>query len=422
MRQGNLNRLANRLGTIWRSKSAGYWLTAFVILCASIYFAPSVNRRLGMDTLRYRIFQYTGALTARPLRARYTQVVVINQDDYIRGSSGASPVNRGYIAKIVNALNNTEVQIIALDFILHFADQRTGPVRVGDYSAVGNVREVNALVTAIIAAANNNKKIVLPIDILPDADEASSSYFVVPAIYQAYGLCTKLKGDGVWDNSGAPGFELSPRARQNINCGYIELPFDMRQVPPLIDVHQGYRIASLALAIAEAKDAQAAAMVGDKIRFVTYLPTSKKEPLSAGKLLRGDENIFDTQRPTAVIVGGAFLMHDGSGTVDMHEAVPGKINGVLIHENFAEGILDARLVTPIPEWVLVSIEAILGVAFAFLFAAFPSFWAKLLLLTGSAAALLLVQWLLFALFGSFLEAFWPLLGLSLHSILEKLLE
>ncbi len=414
--------LTDRLVAIWRSKSLAYWLTAFAILGASIYLAPSVNKRLGLDTLRYKMFQSTGALTTRPLRARYTQVVVINNYDYLRGSNGISPINRGYLAQIVDALNKTSVQIIALDFIFHFADQRTTPARVGDYSSVGTVKEVDALIRAVIAAANNNKRIVLPIDILHDKDEASPSYHVIPAIYQAYGLCTKLKADGVWDNSGAPGFELSPKARGNINCGYIELPFDMRQVPPLIDVNQKYRIASLALAIAEAKDPQAAAAVGDKTRFVTYLPTTKKEPLSAGQLLHGDESILDLQRPTAVIVGGTWLSHDSPGPVDLHEAVTGKISGVLIHENFAEGILDARLVTPLPEWVIVSIEAVLGVIFALAFAAFPSFWAKLLLFAGIAAALLVVQWLMFVLFGSFLEAFWLLLGLSLHSILEKLLE
>lgn len=421
MRHNYFGAFAEKLIAIWKSKTVSYWLTAFAILCASIYFTPSVNERLGLDPLRYKLFQATGALTARPLRARFTKVVVIDNKDFMEGSNGISPVNRAYLARIVDALNKTDVQIIALDFIFHFADQRTDPVRLGDYRSVGNVKDVDALIRSVIAAADNNKKVVLSIDILPNED-GSAPYHIVPAIYQAYGLCATLKADGVWDNTGAPGFELSARARRNINCGYIELPDDMRQVPPLIDVKQKWRIASLALAIAAAKDRQAAAAVGDETRFVTYLPTSAIETLTAGQLLRGNEDAIDPQQPNAVIVGGRWLAHDGSGFVDLHDTPIGKISGVLIHENFAEGVLDARLVTPLPDWILLSIEVILGVIFAFMFAAVPHFWAKLLVLAGLAVALLVVQWLMFALFGSFLEALLPLLGLSLHSILEKLLE
>ena len=413
--------LANRLVAIWKSKSPSYWLTALVVLCASIYFTPSVNRRLGLDPLRYKLFQITGSLTERPLRARFTKVVVIDNKDFLDKSNGISPVNRAYLGSIVDALNKTNVQIIALDFIFHFADQRTTPVRVGDFSSVGNVSEVDALIKAVIAAANNNKKIVLPIDIMPRQD-GTVPYHVVPAIYQAYGLCTALKADGIWENTGTRGFELSARARRNINCGYIELPVDMRQVPPLIDVQQGWRIASLSLAIAAAKDPQVIAAVGDKTRFVTYLPTSQIESLTARQLLKGDVDVLDTQQPSAVIVGGTWLAHDYQGMVDLHDAVTGKISGVLIQENFAEGILDGRMTPPLPDWMLLSIEITLGIVFAFVFAAVPHFWAKLLVLAGLAAALFVVQWLMFALFGNFLEAFVPLLGLSLHSILEKLTE
>src|SRR6185312_8504048 len=112
----------------------------------------------------------------------------ITTPDYIKGSGGVSPVNRAYLGRIVTALDKAGVPIIALDFIMHFADRRMTPVRVGDYSEVGltkdNIKEVDALIRAVIAAADNNKKIVLPIDILPE--DGTDSYLIVPAIYQAY--------------------------------------------------------------------------------------------------------------------------------------------------------------------------------------------------------------------------------------------
>ena len=420
MARAGLKSLFGRLATVWRSKDRRYWLTAAVVLAVTLYATPWVNKQLGLNSVRYKMFQATGALTGRPLRARYTKIVAITNDDYIKGSGGISPVNRAYLARIVTALNGAHVPIIALDFILHFADQRQTPVHVGDYSSVGNVKEVDALVSAIIAAADDDTKIILPIDIRPV--KGTDSYLVVPAIYQAYGICTKLVADGVWDSSGAPGFKLSPKARKNINCGYIELPIDPRQIPPLIDLHQKWRIASLSLAIAAARDPQAAETVGSSTKFTTSLPPSNREPVSAGKLIQGDQAVLDALRPSAVIVGGMWNAHDKPEPVDQHPGLTGNISGVLMHENFTEGILDGRLVTPLPDWVRFAIEAILGIGFAFAFAAFSQFWAKLVLLAGIAAGLLLVQWLLFALLASFLDAFLPLLSLALHSILEKLLE
>jgi len=412
--------LFDRLVAVWRSKSRRYWLTAALVLAVTLYGTPWVNEQLGLNSVRYHLFQITGTLTARPLRARFTKIVAINNNDYINGSKGVSPVNRAYLGHIVTALKNNDVPIIALDFIFHFADRRMSPVRVGDYSSVGNRDEVDTLIKAVIAAADDNKKIILPIDVVPV--DGSDSYRIVPAIYQAYGICTKLVADGVWYSSGAPGFELSPKAQKNINCGYIELPFDPRQIPPLIDVNQNRRIASLSLAVAAARDPEALKVVGSSTKYTISLPPSRSEPFSAGQLIRGDEKALDALRPSAVIVGGTWLAHDKPEPVDLHEGLIGRISGVLMHENYTEGILDERLVTPLPDWVRFAIEAIVGIAFAIAFAAFSEFWMKLLLLVGIAVSLLLAQWLAFILFASLLDVFLPLVSLALHSILEKLLE
>ncbi|MBV9694972.1 MAG: hypothetical protein JO261_14840, partial [Alphaproteobacteria bacterium] len=135
-----------------------------------------------------------------------------------------------------------------------------------------------------------------------------------------------------------------------------------------------------------------------------------------------DPDVLDTLRHNAVVVGGMWLSSDGLGLVDVHDAVTGPISGVLIHENFAEGILDGRQVAPLPEWVLIAVEIAAGIVFALLFAAVADAWIKLVLLVAISVILFAAQWLIFALFGTFFEAFLPLLGLSLHSIVEKLLE
>ena len=422
MNRAGAKQLFDKFAAVWRSKSQRYWLTAALVLAVTLYATPWVNERLGLDNIRYSLFQFSGALGPRPLRQGFSMVVGIDDHDFIVDSGGMTPVSRAYIARIVDSLNKADAHVIALDFILRYADGRMKPVKVGDFSSVGDKKEVDALIKAVIAAADNDKKIVLPIDILPN-DDAIDSYKIVPAIYQAYGLCTSLRANGVWDSTGAPGFVLSQKARRNINCGYIELPYDPRQVPPLINIKQKWRIASFSLAIAAVKSPQAAEAVGSSTKFVAYLPTSKDDPVTtAGQLLRKDPSALDAVQCNVVIVGGRWHRQPAQEMVDLHDTPLGKMSGLLMHENFAEGILDARLLGVIPDWAQWAIDVFLGIAFAFVFAAFSEFWTKLLLLAGIAVGLFLVQWLLLTLFGSFLEVFLPLLGLSLHSILEKLLE
>ena len=404
---------------ILESKSRRYWLTAALVLAATVVLTPWVNERLNFDSLRYKLFETMGVHSARKLEARFIKVVAVTNDDFVLDEPrGNSPINRHYLARIVDALRKADVQLIALDFNLHIKDPHVTTTTVGDFSHIVNKEQVDALIRAVIAASGNNIKVILPKNI-----SGTGPYRLVPDIYQPYGICTKLVGDGRWANPGSPGFEIPAAAGRNITCGYIQLPYDERQVPPMLDIGTRGRIDSLSLAIARAKNARAASAVGtSSAKFVTYLPASETESISAGKLLKGDPDVIDTLRHNAVIVGGMWLSSDGQTLVDVHEAVTGKISGVLIHENFAEGILDGRLVTPLPEWVLLVVEVVAGIVFALLFAAVAEAWMKLLLLALIAIVLLGAQWLIFALFGTFFEAFLPLLGLSLHSIIEKLLE
>ncbi|MBV8978467.1 MAG: CHASE2 domain-containing protein [Alphaproteobacteria bacterium] len=406
-----------RIAGILQSKSRRYWLTAALVLAATVALTPWVNEHLNLNSLRYKFFQVMGTYAARQLESRYIKVVAVTNDDYIHDEpQGSSPINRHYLARIVDALRQANVQLIALDFNLHIKDPSVTAVSVGDFSHIVNKQQVDTLVRAVIEAADNDIKVVLPKNI------AIEPYRLVPDIYQPYGICTKLVADGRWDNPGSAGFAISPKAARNIACGYIQLPYDERQVPPMLDVGEKGRIDSLSLAIARAKDPRAAAAVGTATKFVTYLPASETESIPAGKLLKADPDVLDTLRHNAVVVGGMWLSSDGLGLVDVHDAVTGPISGVLIHENFAEGILDGRQVAPLPEWVLIAVEIAAGIVFALLFAAVADAWIKLVLLVAISVILFAAQWLIFALFGTFFEAFLPLLGLSLHSIVEKLLE
>ena len=63
-----------------------------------------------------------------------------------------------------------------------------------------------------------------------------------------------------------------------------------------------------------------------------------------------------------------------------------------------------------------------GVGAAIFFASYSSIWIKLAGFGALAVLLLTMQWLMLLVFGVFFEAFLPLLGLALHSVIERLAE
>ena len=139
---------------------------------------------------------------------------------------------------------------------------------------------------------------------------------------------------------------------------------------------------------------------------------------SAGDLLRGDAGDL-AHRP--VIVGGQWhLTQLGLGPeVDTHDTPIGRINGAVIHENFVEAILDGRSYGYVPEWLLAALEVMFGIAAALVFAAYAGFRVKLAVFAGLTLGLLFIQWVMLQVFGTFFEAFLPLLGLWLHSVMER---
>jgi CHASE2 domain-containing sensor protein len=145
---------------------------------------------------------------------------------------------------------------------------------------------------------------------------------------------------------------------------------------------------------------------------------------SAGALLRGEVEVLEAIRHHAVIVGGQWHEYGvGEGDiVDTRQTPLGPAPGVVIHHNFTEAILDGRSYSYVPMWLLTSLEVIFGVVAALVFAAYSGFWTKVGGFIIFSFALVLIQWLMLQLFGTFFEAFVPLLGLWLHSIFERFLD
>ena len=422
---------ARRTFAFFADKGWHYWAIAAIVLGLSVYLTPLLDELT--VNIRYALFQQFSDWTAHPLRPRFVRLVMIGDDEYYKGEpAGRVPFSRNYMAKIVTALDNADAAVIALDFQMHLPVGHEGTL--GDYKEIpGPVSRRNRNTGESHCAGGTSARR----GAAQGTDPRRARRLPHQARYfQPYGICTKLKPDGQWENPGTPEFPLTPEAQKHISCGYISLPRDLRQIAPLLDVGEDAPADSLSLAIARAWSPYDAADVGDEPVYGSYINEASLNKagaiVTADALLACDkpnpgkfceDNVLGKLRFKPVLVGARWHTEGGYGPpVDNHFTPIGWTNGAIIHENFAEAILSGRLYAGTPDWVLETLEILFGVGAALLFAAYAQLWVKITLFFGLAGLLLAIQWLMFQLVGTFFEAIFPLLGLAIHSIAERLIK
>lgn len=422
---------ARRFRNFVVAKGWRHWAVAGAILVAASLATPYVDEALNLVRLRYWLYQELAALAPRALEPHYARVLLIGDDEFWKGApEGRRPIKRDYLAAIVRALDAADVSVIALDFDVRLGDPEA-QVRPGALEAITpSYRAETEQLMQAIAAAADKRPIVLSKAIWFGERDPDARRFIAD-IYQPYGICTGFDAKGHWRNPGVPpAFVLTPAAQRNISCGYIALPYDMRRLPPPIEIEgQDSTLDSFSLAIAKAHDADRFAAAGARAYYGSYIAEATLKnahvTFSAGDLLHGNDAVrADLRRELQhkpVIVGGDWhLTQYGLGSVvDIHETPIGWINGAVIHENFVEAMLDGRSYAYVPAWLLDTLEVMFGVAAALVFAAYSGFRVKLLVFAIFTLGLVFIQWLMLQLFGTFFEAFLPLLALWLHSVIER---
>ena len=403
--------------------SRGYWIRAFVILIVCVFATSYVERALDLEQARYWWYQKLTELEHRPLMPRDVKVVLIGDAEHWGPElNGITPTKRSYLAKLVDRLSQYNAKAIALDFDLRLPDPGLKVVP-GDFSGISpdTLADVKTLIRSIGRAAAAGRKVVLSRSI---AFGKNGGYVFAPDIYQAFGICLARKGDG-WLNPGLPEFPLDARAQKNITCGYVALPYDMRLMPPRLYAGGGQEVDSFAFVLAQAtKPHIAKAAIFDN-SYGSYIPPHVLEEndalISANRLLSADPDIEEWVDGSAVIVGGQWhaLGEDAGERTDTHLTPIGPVSGAVIHENFAEAILDSRVYGQVPEWTLHAAEILFSLIAIVAFSYFSSLWLELGLLAALCIALVFIQWTMLQIFGTFFEAFVPLIGLFLHALAEN---
>jgi CHASE2 domain-containing sensor protein len=392
-----------------REKSWHYWVWAAIVLVVASTGSPYVYGYLHAETARSYLFQQMLSWGPIPVAPRKSVVVLIEDDDYWLGPlAGRRPIKRDYLARMVDRLVDMNAHIIALDFDVRLQNPNTKNIPE-DYRA-----ETQRLIEAIKRAVEHGKKIVLATPIA-----GRDAYTIDPDIYQASGLCTRQDSAAL----------LSNRPVDAVTCGYIALPYDPLAIPSRLQMADGGFLDSFSLAIARADSPvlvdRLIDRIGTEVRYSNFIShqefQSSGSEFSAKALLGGqvDRNGVDSKD----VIVGANWSRDAAGRgplVDLHWTPVGQIVGAELHANFAEAFLGERVFRATPEWVLDGIEIFFGVLAALAFAAIPTLPGKLLGIAVAILLLFVATWVGLQ-FGLFFDLFLPIIGLGLHSLIERLI-
>jgi CHASE2 domain-containing sensor protein len=393
-----------------------HWIIASLVIVVGMLTTRYADEYLRLDRARDALSQKLLEWSWRSPQPGDVKVVLIEDDEYWYGApAGRVPIKRSYLADLVDALDQANAQVIALDFDMRLPH----PPKLEDFPIY---QEESLRLAKAVGAAAKRHKVVLSKTIHRAED---GHYGLEPDVYQLYGLCTQLDRDGHWKHAGTAELPLDSDAAQNINCGYIVLNTDRRELPAQEPLADGTQLDSFSLAVARAHNPDRVADTGTQLRYASYIPANKLAPMmySAHGVLTRDPRVLSRLNGQTVIVGGGWSSFAaGRGRkIDLHDTPVGEMNGAVVHANFAEAFLDGRAYYHVPAVVTLSLEALLGLAAAMTFALFPSPLAKFLSLVSATVVLTLIEWLTLNLFGLFLEVFIPFVGVWVHSLIEGFL-
>jgi len=402
-----------------RRKGWRHWTVVVFVLIFGTLVRPYVDEYLGFDKARNWLSQRLLEWYWQPLEPRYVKVLLIGDDEYWRGSLAARvPIKRDYLAQLVDDLDGANAAAIALDFDVRLPD----PTRLADFPEYR--LETEQLIHSILKAAEQ-RSIVLSKTV---REAGGGRYVLEPDIYQLYGLCNRFDAAGQLAHSATPQFPISARAARHISCGYIALTRDKRMLPARLPLTDGNFVDSFALAIARTSNPEEAARIGRTVSYGSFIPMAKLEEYhaiqSARDLIQANDAALRILEHRIVIVGAGWSSQAaGRGVrVDLHDTPIGRLNGALIHANFAEAFLDSRAYGHVPGIVLDVAEFVFGLLASAVFALSSGIVRSVAGLIGLTGVLVAIQWAVMHLFGVFFEAFLPLVGVWLHSIWEQLFE
>jgi CHASE2 domain-containing sensor protein len=398
-----------RIRTLFRPllrKGWGHWLRFGLLLTCGVLLGHVLNNAPWLTQVRYTMYHSQMMMQDRSqLYPKRTALVLLDDDDYWGDSyQSRTPLKRDVLADLLDKLDALGVNTVALDMDLRSPRPDDPSFEYGDYQA-----EDAKLVAVIARMCAAGHHVVLASSIQFGAD----GYSEMPTIYTV-----KL-----------PTLPCVIR-------GYIQLPFDMRQIAGTLDLANGGQLDSMSLAVTGIADptarAEAAANTGQGFRFAEYLSEAEFAPkngrqfvFSGNQIMKADPASLKDQLADKLVFVGAKWHANAYGVgplVDQHNSPGGMEPGVMLHANYVEAMLDRTgTFAPVSDSTAEMIEIGLVLALALIgLMEIHALWKWAALAVGLILSLLLTYTLLQNL-GLFLDFLIPLLIIVFHTLGEELI-
>jgi len=321
-------------------KPIRYWIQAAIFIGIGLWAGEWIAHQNIWMSWRRSCYQWLHDRV--PLKPQPASVLVLIGDDeyWDEELAGRVPINRGYLAKLVTAVAAESPAVIALDFNLESPSVEGKPIDYDQFAP-----ETNDLARAIREVPRTSA-VVLPKTTRPSPD---GHYLENSAVYDGHDF-----------------------GQAKISRGYISLPKDFRKIPLFtMKVQNGGLLDSFSQAIVRAKRPRARLdNPNATLPSSAFVSLEAFPHISAKDVLNGERKALDELGHNLVIIGGRWHA-DGPARgelIDLHDSPLGLMSGVLLHANYVEAILNARLYWELKPATLRVIEITAAVLLALVFA------------------------------------------------------
>jgi CHASE2 domain-containing sensor protein len=394
-------RLLSFLYHLWgpiKRKGGWHWAQIAILIVLGAYLGHQLGERQRGLQWRYRIYRFQQALSGKTWVKR-TRLVLVEDDDYWQGElARRAPIKRDYLARLLRAIARADPVVIALDFDLR---SPTPDGSIPDHSDYAS--ETDEFIRAVREIAETTK-VVLPTNV--NFNPHGSGYITESTIYDRYPL--------------PPGKVLK---------GYIELPYDLRQVPLPLPLPSGHPVDSLASAVARAAgetEALRRALAGHgALPYGRFLEAESFKHFPASQVLRSDQAALRDMLGHRVVVVGANwsrLAYGRGGRVDETSSPIGRVGAVFIHANYIEALInsDASILRPLGEKTAIALEIVISFGIAYIFALSVGRSRKVVLALLACGGVIAFSYFFWQNLGLFFDFFIPLILLLLHACYEQI--
>jgi CHASE2 domain-containing sensor protein len=379
------------------SKGEWHWIWTIGLIVAGVVAEHEMDRYMAWERLRYGLYQSSQWLDLHPTRPKRTVLVLIGDEEYWKGELGRRvPIRRDYLAKLLDAIDKGEPELIVLDFNLQSPVPGSASLEHAQY-----VEETQKLINSI-RGVSSRRKIVLP---ATTKSEDETHYEREPTVLDGNNFDSRRVGEGD-----------------------ISLPDDMRQIPLTLHLENGTSMDSLASAVVRFTDKRALDEAegerGDALPYGTYIDPNKFARFTSTHILNTEADMLKSELGCKIVIVAGAWHKDAYGQGEQADVVltpAGRIGGQFAHANYIEALLDSRTLRPLADWQKILFGVVLSLLAAGVIASPWRVRTRLLTVVALAFLPLVISYFLRQNLGTFFDSLLPIAMLLLHWLGERII-